>query len=88
MTRKWYGSLQNRFEENKMYCNSIEVGTGMTEYFYSDRKPYEVTEVIDQKHVKVRSMDHKNVGGAYSNEWELTSNENNPVRMITRRGEY
>lgn len=49
MSRKWYGSLNNRLEENKMFCEEIKVGTGLTEYFYSDRHPYEVVKVIDQK---------------------------------------
>ena len=61
----------------------------MTEYFYSDRHPYEVVEVIDQKHVKVRALDHKRIGDAdFSNRWELTSNESNPVLPMTKRGKY
>lgn len=89
MSRVWYGSLNNRVEENRMFCKEITVGTGMTEYHYSDRDAYEVVEVIDQKHVKVREYDHKHVGdGCMDNNWELVSNENNPVRLITKRGNY
>lgn len=89
MSRVWYGSLNNRLEENKMFCKEIEVGTGMTEYSYSDRHPYEVVEVKDQKHVKVRGLDHKHVGdGCMDNNWELLSNENNSVRELTKRGNY
>ena len=88
MARKWYGSINNRLEENKMYCEKIEVGTGMTEYLYSDSHAYEVTEVIDQKHVYVREYDHKNIGGAYSNNWELISNPDRPSSLITKRGNY
>ena len=88
MSRAWYGSLNNRLEENKMFCDTIEVGTGMTEYGYSDTYPYEVVEVKDQKHVKVRALDHKLIGEAFTNEWELTSNENNSVRELTKRGNY
>lgn len=88
MARKWYGSLNNRIEENRQFCDTIEVGTGMTEYSWSDRHAYEVVEVIDQKHVKVREYDHKNVGGAYTNDWELISNEQNPVFLMTKRGKY
>lgn len=88
MSRQWYGSINNRIEENRMYCEKIEVGTGMTEYGYSDTHPYEVVEVKDQKHVKVRKLDHKLIGEAFTNEWELTSNENNPVRELTKRGNY
>lgn len=85
---KFYGSLNNRLEENKMYCDEIKVGTGMTEYSWSDRHAYEVVEVIDQKHVIVREYDHKLKGGAYSNDWELISNENNPTKEMVKRGNY
>lgn len=89
MSRVWYGSLNNRLEENRMFCEAIEVGTGVTEYGWSDRHPYEVVEVADQKHVKVRALDHKHIGnGEMDNSWELISNENNPVRMLTKRGNY
>ena len=39
---KLYGSLNNRLEENHMFCDVIEVGTDMTEYLYTDRHAYEV----------------------------------------------
>ena len=85
---KLYGSLDNRLEENRQFCENIEVGTGMTEYYWSDRKAYEVVEVKDQKHVKVREYDHKHIGADYSNDWELISNEENPVYDMTKRGKY
>ena len=85
---KFYGSLNNRLEENKMFCDEIKVGTGMTDYSYSDREAYEVIEVINQKHVIVRQYDHKLKGEAYSNDWELISNENNPTREMVKRGNY
>ena len=89
MSRVWYGSLQNRLEENRMYVEDIQIGTGVTEYSWSDRHPYEVVEVKDQKHVKVRGLDHKHVGENHmDNSWELISNENNPVRALTKRGNY
>lgn len=85
---KWYGSMVNRLEENRELSDVIEVGTGMTEYGWSDREAYEVTAVRDQKHVAVRRLDHKPIGEAYSNEWELVSNPDNPEREITKRGKY
>lgn len=89
MSKVWYGSLNNRLEENKMFCEEIKVGTGMTEYSYSDRHAYEVVEVKDQKHVKVREYDHKHIGnGCMDNHWELISNENNSVKTLTKRGNY
>lgn len=84
-----YGSWNNRVEENKMFCKEIEVGTGVTEYLYSDRHAYEVVEVQDQKHVSIREYDHKKKGDTpFDNDWELVSNENNPVVNLTKRGNY
>lgn len=88
MSRVWYGSLNNRLEENKMFCKTIEVGMGVTEYFYSDRRAYEVIEVKDQKHVSIREYDHKLAGEPMSNDWELVSNENNPIINLVKRGNY
>lgn len=88
MSRVWYGSVNNRLAENKMFCKTIEVGMGVTEYFYSDRKAYEVVEVKDQKHVSIREYDHKLAGEPMSNDWELVSNENNPIINLVKRGNY
>lgn len=88
MARKWYGSLNNRVEENRQYCDTIEVGTGMTRYSWSDRHAYEVTRVKDQKHVWVREYDVKHVGEPYTNNWELISNPENPEEYMTKRGNY
>lgn len=87
---RWYGSVTNRIEEDKQFCPVIEVGTGVTEYGWSDRHAYEVIEVCDQKHVTVREYDHKKKDGAawYSNDWELISNPDNAVRDLVKVGEY
>ena len=82
---KLYGSLNNRLEENKMYCDKIEVGTGVTKYSYSDRHAYEVVKVVDQTNVFIREYDHKAVGTPMSNTWELISNENNPIIELKLR---
>ena len=71
MARKWYGSIDNRLNENRQFCDKIEVGTGMTEYSWSDSHAYEVTRVKDQKHVWVREYDVKHVGEAFTNNWLL-----------------
>ena len=85
---KLYGSLQNRMEEGRMFCNEITVGTGVTEYYWSDRRPYEVINVRDQKHITVRELDHRHIGdGAMDNNWELVSNENNSVKDLVKRGD-
>lgn len=87
MAKKWYGSLQNRMEEGRQFVEEIVVGTGVTEYSWSDRYPYEVVSVRDQKHVTVREMDHRHVGdGCMDNSWELISNESNPHRDLEKRG--
>lgn len=86
---RWYGSLNNRVDENKMFCEEIKVGTGMTEYFWSDRHAYEVIEVTDQKHIKVREYDAVKADNvSYSNNWKLVSNEKNPTRELVKRGKY
>lgn len=86
---KLYGSLQNRMEENKQFCEEIVVGTGVTEYYYSDRDAYEVIEVIDQKHVTIRKYDHVHVGdGCMDNNWKLVSNVDNPTYDLVKRGKY
>lgn len=86
---KFYGSLNNRIDENKMYCDKIEVGTKMTEYHYSDREAYEVVGVINQNHIFVRRLDHKHIGdGEMDNNWELISNPNNPIIEMKKRYGY
>lgn len=83
---KWYGSLNNRVDENKQFCKEIEVGTGVTEFGWSDRDAYEVVKVVDQNHVFVREYDHIHVGdGQMDNNWKLVSNESNPIRELKKR---
>lgn len=88
MSRIWYGSLNNRLEENRQFCETIEVGTGVTEYLYSDRIPYEVVAVKDQKHVSIRRYDHEAAGECYTNTWKLISNETNPVIDLVKKGNF
>ena len=89
MSRTWYGNLNNRVEENRQYVEEIKVGTGMTEYFWSDKHAYEVIAVKDQKHVTVREYDHKKKSDtAFSNNWELISNPENQTMDLVKRGKY
>lgn len=85
---KWYGCVQNRLEENRQFVPEITVGTGVTEYFWSDRVAYEVTKVIDQKHVYIRRYDHRLAGEPMTNQWDLISNPENPELYLTKRGKY
>lgn len=78
---KLYGSLINRLEENNNYCEEIKVGTYATQYMYTDRHAYEVTEVIDQGHVFIRQLDAvraDNNGMSESQSYNYISNESNP----------
>jgi len=72
MTR-WYGSVQNRIEEGRQLVPQIEVGTDITMYLWSDRTCYYVTEVTDQKHIKVRPYrviaDRSKTGGMGHQNW-------------------
>ena len=88
MSRKWYGSLNNRLEENRQFVDTIEVGTGVTEYSWSDRQPYEVVAVKDQKHISIRMMRHELAGEAMTNSWILKSDEDAPVEELAKRGNY
>ena len=88
MSKKWYGSINNRIEENKMYVDEIKVGTPVTMYSWSDRNAYEVIGVETQKKVTIREFDAIHIGEAYENKWELKSNEKNPAIKIAKRGNY
>ena len=89
MASKWYGSVTNRIEEDRMFCDKIEVGTGMTEYDWSDRHDYEVVAVKDQKHITVREYDHEHIGDGYmDNNWKLISNPDNPECDMVKVGKY
>lgn len=82
---KWYGSLNNRLEEGKMYSEEIKVGTPATEYFWSDSHAYEVIEVYSQEHVVLRQFKAVCVGGFASNNWDLVSDENQPTIELKKR---
>lgn len=61
---KWFGSVENRLAEGKTFTKEIKIGTGVTEMCYSDRHPYEVVEVIDEKHLLIRECDYKIISGS------------------------
>ena len=87
----WYGSLQNRLAER---ANVVpEVGMGVTEYYWSDREPWEIVAVKDARHITVRKLDAKRVdsnGISECQDWELTSNDKNPTAelFLTKKGEW
>lgn len=92
MSNRLYGSLNNRLEENRMFCKKVEVGTPATVYHYSDRTPYEVVDVIDEKHFVIRKLDAKrtdNNGMSDAQDYEYSSNPNNTKEHIKfRRGSW
>ena len=69
-----YGNLMNRLEENKNFCGrEIKAGDDITEYMWSDRYCYYVTEVDDQKRIKVLPYqvcaDQDKAGGMGHQDW-------------------
>lgn len=88
MTR-WYGSLNNRIMERGKDAEEITVGMGVTEFFWSDRHAYEVTKVIDQKHIYIRELKHIHVGDCHmDNNWRLESDPTRPEILVVKRGKY
>ena len=78
---KWYGSLNNRVMENSRGAQP-EVGMGVTQCLWSDRHPWEIIAVKDERHITIRRLDAKRTdhsGFSECQEYEYTSNENNPV---------
>ena len=92
---KYYGSLNNRIDEN-CYFNgtkgNLKVGTHCTMYMYSDRHPYEIVKVDTQEHIFIREMDAKRVdknGMSDCQSYEYTSNKNNrEMELVLRNGRW
>lgn len=86
---KLYGSVNNRFDEGKQYCEKLEVGTGMTEYMWSDRHAYEVSRVIDQEHIFVRRMKAERIdnnGMSDAQDYKYISTNEKEIELVKRRG--
>lgn len=60
---KLHGSLNNRIDENRMFVDEIEVGTDCTEYLWSDRHAYWVSNVIDGKTIEIKRYSAKRIDG-------------------------
>lgn len=86
---KWYGSINNRIMEQGKSADEITVGMGVTEFFWSDRHAYEVTKVIDQKHIYIRELKHIHEGDCHmDNNWRLESDPTRPEILVVKRGKY
>lgn len=86
---KFYGNLNNRFDEGKQFVKEIKVGNGVTEYGYSDRHAYEVVEVQDQKHISIRQMKAVRVDELYesdSQDYKYESNPDGRIIKLAKRG--
>lgn len=76
MSKVWYGSLQNRLEEGHNFTGrEIRVGDDGTMYMWSDRHPFYVVDVQNQKRIKVREYyhcaDQDKAGGMGHQDWLL-----------------
>lgn len=69
------------------------VGMGVTRCCWSDRHPYEIIEVKDDRHIVVREMHAKRIdtnGMSDCQDYEYTSNENGRVQelFLTKQGRW
>ena len=91
MATKFYGNLINRIMEGESHPKPV-VGMGVTECFYSDREPYEIIEVKDEKHITIRRLDYKRIdhnGMSDCQEYEYFSNpENGVYHLVLRNGRW
>lgn len=92
MSNRWYGSFQNRLMENSK-MPIPEVGMGATECQWSDREPFEIIEVKDDRHITVRAMNAKRIdnnGMSDCQDYEYTSNENGRIAhlFLTKQGRW
>ena len=85
---RWYGSLQNRLEEN---CKGRkpEIGMGATEMFYSDRQAWEVVGVKDERHITVRRMKAK-CNNYHAGDWSVEPDVNGRTvqLFLTKKGQW
>lgn len=92
MTTKIYGSLDNRIMEGKNYkeTKELQVGDDITMYLWSDRECYFITEVIDQKHIKVKkyevvaSRDNGEPTGMGHQDWKYFKTHKEAVEYINK----
>lgn len=88
---QWYGSLQNRLQEN-MPAIKPQLGMGATEILYTDRHAYEVIAVKDERHCTVRQYECKIKEGTswYDQEYDYISNPRGRVvnLFLTKKGKW
>lgn len=86
MSTRWFGSLQNRLAEAAKMPEPV-VGMGATELMYSDREAYEVIEVMDERHITVRSMKSTMKPGTdwLDQEYDYASDPNGTIAHLFRK---
>lgn len=88
---KIYGSLNNRLQG---HCEGEKpvVGMGVTELGYTDRSPYEVIEVVNEKKIRVRSMSYERIDGngmSDCQEYKYSSKPDGVVKtLVFRNGRW
>lgn len=91
MSNIWYGSLQNRIAERSVGPKP-EVGMGVTQCMYSDREPWEVIEVKDEKHITIRAMGYERIdsnGMSECQEYRYFSKPDGEVKhLVLRNGRW
>ena len=92
---KWsnFGSVDNAIAASAPNPEEIKVGDRLTKLSWTDRTPYEVVAVKDQKHITIRELGHRTPEGRNnaftdSQYYEYYSDRSNPCRDICRRGNY
>jgi hypothetical protein len=53
---RFYGNVNNRIDENRMFVKEIREGTRLTRYDYSDTDAYEVIKAVSQEDVIVKAL--------------------------------
>lgn len=89
MSKRWYGSVENRLYENKQFCKTIEVGTGATEFLWSDSHAYEVTKVESQEHIwlrRLKAIRTDNYGMSDWQDYQFESDTTAPQIEAVKRG--
>ena len=91
MSNIWYGSVQNRLAERSKQPTPV-VGMGVTECCYSDREPYQIIEVKDEKHIVVRAMGYERIdnnGMSESQEYRYFSKPDGAIEhLVLRNGRW
>lgn len=81
---QWYGSINNRIMEHSK-GETPTVGMGVTQCLWSDRVPWEIIEVQDDRHLLIRRLGHRRIddnGFSECQEYEYFQVEDAPVYRL------